>query len=74
MPSRASDVDLPLLGGQIVTALDRALAHRPARRHQLATRALGKRLHPHRRELLVRSAQLRHGRRPGGPPRRSHSP
>ena len=57
-PSRASSRDLPLLRGQIVARLDRPLAHLLARRQQLPARALGERLHPDRRELLVGGAEL----------------
>ena len=57
-PSRASCAMCRSCGSQIVTRLDRPLAHVLARRQQLPARALGERLHPHRRELVVRGAEL----------------
>src|SRR6516164_1880306 len=50
--------DLPLLGGQIVARLDRPLACFLARRQKLPTRALCERFDPHRREHVVRRAEL----------------
>src|SRR5262245_10561401 len=50
--------DLRLLGGQVVAGLHGALAHRLAGGQQLAAGALGEALGPHRREHLVRRAQL----------------
>ena len=51
--------DLPLLRGQLVARLDPALAHLLAGGQQLATGALGERLHPHLGEHPVRRPQLR---------------
>jgi DNA-3-methyladenine glycosylase II len=53
--------DLRLMGRQIVGRLDRPLADRFARRHQLAAGTLLKCLHAYRTEHLVGSAKLRAG-------------
>jgi hypothetical protein len=50
--------DLPLLRRQIIACFDGSPAGSLARRHQLATRALRERLHPHRREHVVCCAEL----------------
>src|SRR5918994_1079311 len=50
--------DLLLLRRELVARLHRALAHPPARRHELAAGTLGKRLHTDRVEHLVGGAQL----------------
>src|SRR5215204_2562082 len=50
--------DLPLLLGQVVARLDAALAHRLARRLQLAAGALRERLHADRGEQPVGGAEL----------------
>jgi hypothetical protein len=50
--------NLPLLRGQIVACLRRPPTHPLARRQQLLTRTLGERVHPDRRELVVRAAEL----------------
>src|SRR3954454_9864476 len=51
--------DLLLPRRELVARLDRALARLRARRHELATSALGERLHADRVEHLVGGAQLR---------------
>jgi hypothetical protein len=56
--------DLTLLRSQIVARLDGPLAGCLARGQQLTASPFGERLHAHRRELLVRCAQLGPGVNP----------
>jgi hypothetical protein len=63
--------DLPLVRGQVVTRLGRALAHLLPRRQKLLARAVSERLHPDREEHLIGRAQLLAG---FGPPIRAAQP
>ena len=57
-PVTSEPGDLQFLRGELIARLDLALADGLTRGQQLATAALGERLHPHRGEAFVGSPEL----------------